>query len=156
MFGSASYRPNRNIDSSFNARVNFSHDENSDTRYMDLQQRFNYYVLKYNGVVRHLVELSEELNYEDTTVTSDNSRRIYGTKALTLGARYFPFARVFIGGFARYSIVDPGALTRQLYSASVGVSYRKLQANVEYSIGNQSGELKRYERKFAANLRKYF
>jgi hypothetical protein len=155
-FGTASYRPNRSIDASLNARLDFSHETNSDTRYVDLQQKFNYYILKYNGFVRHLVELTEELNYTDTTITSGNSRTVYGAKRLTLGARYFPTARIYVAGFARYSIVDPGALTQQLYSASVGITYRKLQANLEYSYGNQTGDQKRYEKKLAANLRKYF
>ncbi len=154
--GAASYRPNRNVDAYLRARVNLSHDTTNDVRYVDLQQRFNYYILKYNGIVRHLVELSEELNYQDVTTTSTSSQSVYGKKWLTLGAKYFPFARVFVGGFARYAIVDPGALTQQLYSASLGVTYRKLQADVEYSFGNQYGDQKRYERKFAANLRKYF
>lgn len=155
-YGTASHRPNRNMDAALNARLNFSHDNSTDNRYLDLQQRFNYYIFKFNGVVRRLVELSEELTYTDTTITANSSSTVFGAKRLTLGAKYFPTARLYVAGFARYSLVDPGSLTQMLYSASAGVTYRQLQANVEYSFGNQYGTLKRSEKKFVANLKKYF
>jgi hypothetical protein len=63
---------------------------------------------------------------------------------------------MYIAGFARYSLLEPGALTEQLYSASMGVDYRMLQANIEYTYGNQTGNYKQVEKKLAANLKKFF
>lgn len=155
--GTVEYRPNRNLQASLNYIYNTGKsDIKTESRFIDLRQCLSYNFYTYRGMERKLLEVSEEFsytqtkNYGDLSTTQDTARR------LTLGLRYYPLSRLFIAGNVRFSLLDPGATLEQVYNGTIGVTFQKLQATLDYSYGRRNDSDNRVEKRLAANLRKFF
>ncbi|GFE57763.1 hypothetical protein [Geobacter sp. AOG1] len=154
--GLVTYQPNRFIDASLN--YHYTREKRSDqtTTFVNLVQKFNYYLYRTNGVSRRLLELNEEINYNENS--TDFGSAAVTSKSILLGARYYPLRNFFLAGNARYTLTDPGGFKAFVYSASTGITYSMLQVSLDYTYGNQDGNLnfKRVEKRFSANLKKFF
>jgi hypothetical protein len=156
-YGLVSYQPNRNMDGSLNYNVTSEKLNSSTITTADLTQKFNYYLYRTNGVSRRLLEFNEEILYgqrDSSFVTGGGNI----TKSLTLGVRYYPLQRLYMTASTQYSLTDPGNVKGWLYYGSVGLNYSKLQLSMDYSYGTQEGNfnLKRVEKRFSANMKKFF
>lgn len=155
--GAVEYRPNRNLEASLNYLYNVGKvDLKTESKYIDLRQRLAYNYYTFHGLERKLLEVSQEFSYTQTknygefTTTQDTATR------LTLGLRYFPLSRLFIAGNVRFSLLDPGETLEQVYNGTIGITFQKLQATLDYSYGRRNDSDNRVEKRLAANLRKFF
>ena len=150
--GSLEYTPGRALDASLRYTFDRSFDSVT-TTFFDLTQRFGYTLFKTKGAFRRLVELSEEFSFNETETTG---RGRVTNKRLFLGAKYYPLQSLFISASGRYSLIDPGSTKELFYNAGIGITFRKLQASVDYSYGRRTGSDTRIEKRLAANVKKFF
>ncbi|AJE04203.1 hypothetical protein [Geobacter pickeringii] len=155
--GVVEYKPNSHLETSLYYIYSFGHDTpTTRTEVVDIRQRVSYSFFSTRGLARKLLEISEEYDYNRTqnfgmTVSTPTS-----TQRLTLGARYYPLRSLFVGGNARFSLLEPNSVTEQVYNASIGVTFSKLQASLDYSYGKRDGNDNRIEKRISANVKKIF
>ena len=171
--GNASYTPNRNIDGSLNYYLQRrTYNDSSSSTYTTLTQKFNYHVFRVNGVSRKLVEFNEQIDYNKNDSVNTNSVLLIGpmsafnsnvstasktsTTRFTLGGRYYPLKRLYVGVSGQYYLIDPGGITGQIYTGSLGFNASKLSFSLDYSYGTQQNGVKRVEQRLAANMKKAF
>lgn len=152
--GSVDYTPNRRMDAQFVYEYSRDSGPTGTSVGMNMGQRFNYYFYKANGVARRLLELSESLSYREVDQIGLASPVI--EKIITLGARYYPLQRLFLAGNTSYSLNDPGNVSKYIVNGSIGVNFRALQANIDYTYGKMVGGDNRIEKRLAANVKKIF
>lgn len=153
--GSATYTPNRYLDASI--RYNFSHSSDlagGKTNSAGLNQNANYYFYQVSGIARRILELNETLEYNKLNAGNNDNRL---SRSLALGARYYPLSRVYIAARIKYSLFDqPQHYEQLVYNGTIGFNFQKMQATIDYSYGDQSGSGNRIEKRFEANLKKFF
>lgn len=153
--GSATYTPNRYMDALI--RYNFRHSSDFagvKTNNADLKQNANYYFYQVSGIARRILELNETLEYNKLNAGNNDNR---ASRSLALGARYYPLSKVYLAARIKYSLFDQPQHDEQLiYNGTIGFNYQKMQATIDYSYGNQSGSSSRIEKRFEANLKKFF
>ncbi|WP_298440334.1 hypothetical protein [Geobacter sp.] len=155
--GVVEYKPNRNLEASLYYIYNFGHDTpNTRSEVADIRQRLIYSFYSTRGLARKVLEISEEYDYNRTQNFGTAVASLTTTQRLRLGARYYPISRLFVGGNARFSLLEPNSVTEQVYNATVGVTFSKLQASLDYSYGKRDGNDNRIEKRIAANVRKFF
>lgn len=155
--GTLEYRPIRQLEGLLTYTYNVGDvDVNTKSEFLDLRQRLGYSFYTLSGANRKLLELYEEFTYNRTLNAGTVNTDLNTTKRFTLGARYFPLRSLFVGGDARYSLIEPGGITEQLYTGVVGLNFRKLQANLEYTYGKRNGSDNRIEKRISANVKKLF
>ncbi|WP_298267839.1 hypothetical protein [Geobacter sp.] len=155
--GVVEYKPNRNLEASLYYIYSFGHDTpTTRTEVADIRQRLSYSFYSTRGLARKVLEISEEYDYNRTQNFGTTVTALTTTQRLTLGARYYPISRLYVGGNARFSLLEPNSVTEQVYNATVGVTFSKLQASLDYSYGKRDGNDNRIEKRIAANVRKFF
>ncbi|WP_254278363.1 hypothetical protein [Geobacter sulfurreducens] len=155
--GILEYRPVRQLEGLLTYTYNVGDvDVNTRSEFLDLRQRLGYSFYTLSGANRKLLELYEEFTYNRTLNTGTVANELNTTRRFTLGVRYFPLRSLFVGADARYSLIEPGSITEQLYTGVVGLNFRKLQANLEYTYGKRDGSDNRIEKRIAANVKKFF
>jgi hypothetical protein len=152
--GSVDYTPNRRMDAQFVYEYSRDSGPTGTSAGVDISQRFNYYFYKVNGVSRRLLELSESLSYREVDPAGSSS--LITEKRISLGARYYPLKRLFLAGTTSYSLNDPGNVSKYIVNGSIGVNFRALQANIDYTYGKMTGGDNRIEKRLAANVKKIF
>jgi hypothetical protein len=152
--GSVDYTPNRRMDAQIVYEYSRDSGPTGTSSGVDIGQRFNYYFYKVNGVSRRLLELSESLSYREIDPAGSSS--LITEKTMRLGARYYPLQRLFLAGNASYSLNDPGNVSKYIVNGSIGVNFRALQANIDYTYGKMTGGDNRIEKRLAANVKKIF
>jgi hypothetical protein len=155
--GLQEYRPNR----FFEGALVYTHsmgqiDSENDSEYLDLIQRLKYTFYTFSGVNRKLLELNEEYNYNRTRNSGNAASVTMTANRFTLGARYYPLQSLFVGGNVRFSLLEPGRYWEHMYDGSIGLTFQKLQASIDYSYGRRTGTDNRVEKRLAANLKKFF
>lgn len=155
MDGSATYTPNRYMDASI--RYNFSHVSDFagvKTNNVGLRQNANYYFYQVSGMARRILELNETLEYNKLNAGNNDNRL---SRSLAVGARYYPLSKVYLAARIKYSLIDQPQHAEQLvYNGTIGFNFQKMQATIDYSYGDQSGTERRTEKRFEANLKKFF
>ncbi|CAG0933536.1 hypothetical protein RHDC3_02604 [Rhodocyclaceae bacterium] len=155
--GTLEYRPNRTIEGSLYYLYSVGEDEPGvSSDYLDLRQRLTYSFYSFNGANRKLLELSQEFTYNRTKSDYSLSSSVNSDKRFTLGARYYPLRSLFVGATGQYSLIDPGSIVEQAYTGTIGLSFRKFQASLDYSYGKRNGGDNRVEKRIAANMKKIF
>ncbi|MBI5657598.1 MAG: hypothetical protein HZC44_12600 [Geobacter sp.] len=152
----ASYNPNRNTEMLIRGTYNRLDDFGAITNSAELLQRIRYTIQGTGFGQSKLLDLIEEAGYN----TSDKQiySGLYSTKRhLTLIAKSYPLRNLYVGATARYSLLDPGSVSEWLGSATVGLSFRKLQVALEAAYGRRNGSSdNRIEKRVSANLKKQF
>lgn len=152
----ASYNPNRNTEMLIRGTYNRLDDFGAITNSAELLQRIRYTIQGTGFGQSKLLDLIEEAGYN----TSDKQiySGLYSTKRhLTLIAKSYPMRNLYVGATARYSLLDPGSVSEWLGSATVGLSFRKLQIALEGAYGRRNGSSdNRVEKRVSANLKKQF
>lgn len=155
--GTVEYRPNRHLEGLLTYTYSVGDiDANAKSEFIDLRQRLGYSIYASSGISRKLMELYEEFTYNRTKNFGILNSDVNTTRRFTLGARYYPLRSLFLGGDARFSLIDPSGVTEQYYTGVVGLNFRKFQANLEYSYGRRNGDDNRIEKRIAANVKKLF
>uniref|UniRef100_A0A831UF47 Outer membrane channel n=1 Tax=Geobacter metallireducens TaxID=28232 RepID=A0A831UF47_GEOME len=155
--GVVEYKPNRSMEASLNYRYSFGHDTPSTMiRFAEVRQRLGYSFYSAWGLARKVLEISEEYDYNRVQNIGSAVTAQTTTQRLTLGARYYPLSRLFVGANARFSLLDPNSVTEQVYNTTVGVNFSKFQASLDYSYGRRNGGDNRIEKRIAANVKKLF
>lgn len=156
--GSIAYTPDKTMSADIRYDVSHMTEDGSTSDTVDLSQRFRYSFFQASGYGRNWLNLREELSFVKWKyVTPGMTDRFDSKKRLTLGADYYPTRNVFLSAVIRYSLLDPGNAKELLGSAGIGVRFRKLQANLDYSYGTRNGdEDDRVEQRIFANVRKQF
>lgn len=153
-YGTVDYRPNRYLDGLLTYTYSVGDvDKHTTSEFIDLKERLGYSFYQRAGAGRKLLELYEEFTYNRTQNSSGATNT---TRRFTLGTRYFPLRSLYVGGDARFSLLDPAGITEQLYTGVIGVNFRKFQANLEYSYGRRNDSDKQIEKRIAANVKKLF
>jgi hypothetical protein len=152
----ASYAPNRSLQSSINGEYSRLDDNGKITTYIQATQRIAYTINRSSINKAKLLDIIEE-----TTVSRSGNRESTGSypdrKSMSLRANYYPTKNLFLGASSRYSLLDPGNVTEWFASSNVGFNYNKLQTTVEYAYGKRNGGTdNRIEKKISANLKKQF
>ncbi|RNC72762.1 MAG: hypothetical protein ED859_02025 [Desulfuromonadales bacterium] len=155
--GAVEYRPNRNLESS----LVFTYSKGDiakglTSEYIDLRQRLGYTFYTFSGVSRKLLELTQEFTYNTSVNAGDLGNIVDTTRRFSLGARYFPLKNLYLGAFGQYSFIDPGGVSELVYNGTIGLSFRKLQASLDYAYGKRNGSDNRIEKRIAANVKKFF
>lgn len=155
--GTVEYHPNRYLEGLLTYTYSVGDvDANAKSEFIDLRQRLGYSIYASSGISRKLMELYEEFTYNRTKNFGILNSDVSSTRRFTLGARYFPLRSLYLGGDARFSLLDPSGVTEQYYTGVVGLNFRKFQANLEYSYGRRNDEDNRIEKRIAANVKKLF
>lgn len=155
--GTVEYQPNRHLEGLLAYTYSVGDvDARTRSEFIDLRQRLGYSFYAKAGTSRKLMELYEEFTYNRTKNSGGVSSDISTVRRFTLGARYYPLRSLYLGGDARFSLLDPSGITEQYYSGMVGVNFRKFQANLEYSYGRRNDDDNRIEKRIAANVKKLF
>ncbi len=153
-YGTVDYRPNRYLDGLLTYTYSVGDvDKHTTSKFIDLKERLGYSFYQRAGAGRKLLELYEEFTYNRTQNSNGATNT---TRRFTLGTRYFPLRSLYVGGDARFSLLDPAGVTEQLYTGVIGVNFRKFQANLEYSYGRRNDDDKQIEKRIAANVKKLF
>lgn len=156
-YGTVDYRPNRYLDGLLTYTYSVGDvDIYTTSEFIDLKERLGYSFYQRAGAGRKLLELYEEFTYNRTQNVGDENTVASTARRFTLGARYFPLRSLYVGGDARFSLLDPAGVTEQLYTGVIGVNFRKFQANLEYSYGRRNDDDRQIEKKIAANVKKLF
>jgi hypothetical protein len=121
---------------------------------LEISEGFNYYLYTSNGVSRRLLEVNQGI--EHTQLDYPTSFLSQTRTAFSLGCRYYPLRQLFVASLAKYTLVAPGDIQELISTSSLGVSFTKLQASLDYSYGKRYGGDNRVENRFAANLKKLF
>lgn len=153
--GSAQYTPNRYLDALVRYVMTKNVSDTDNSTLIDLVERVTYSLYQRSGQQRKLLELTQEFTLTDSDV-SGAAASTTGKKRLLLGARYFALRNLYIGGNAAYALLTPGNSRELLYNGYVGLNYRKLQINVDYSYGKRSNDDTRVEKRLMASMRKSF
>ncbi len=153
--GSATYTPNRYMDAQVRYNIRHSTDfAGGRTTSSDLKQNANYYFYQVSGIARRILELNETLEYTKLDAGNDDNRL---SRSLAFGARYYPLNRVYLAARIKYSLIDQPQHDEQLvYNGTIGFNFQKMQATIDYSYGDQTGTERRTEKRFEANLKKFF
>ena len=155
--GTVEYRPNRYLEGLLTYTYSVGDlDANSKTEFIDLRQRLGYSIYASSGLSRKVMELYEEFSYNRTKNFGIVNADVNTVRRFTLGARYYPLRSLYVGGDARFSLIDPSGATEQYYTGVMGINFRKFQANLEYSYGKRNGDDSRIEKRIAANVKKQF
>jgi len=153
--GKGSYTPNRTVAATL--RGNFTKEKSggAELSRLEFNEEFNYYLYTVNGMSRRMLELNQGIEYTQldymTTPAQTQARN-----AFSLGCRYYPLRQLFVASTAKYSLVAPGDTQELISTSSLGMSFSKLQASLDYSYGKRYGGDNRVENRFAANLKKLF
>jgi len=152
----ATYNPNRNTEMLIRGTYNRLDDFGVITSSAEFIQRIKYTIQGGGYGQSKLLDLIEEAGYN----TSDKQiySGLYDTKRhLTLIAKSYPMRNLYVGATARYSLLDPGNVSEWLGSATVGLSFRKLQVALDAAYGRRNGSSdNRIEKRISANLKKQF
>ncbi len=153
--GRGSYTPNRTISATLRGNYSKEKSGGADLSRLEFSEGFNYSLYTANGMNRRLLEVNQGIDYTqlDYTTTPVQTQT---TKAFTLGCRYYPLRQLFVASTARYSLIAPGDRQELISTSSLGVSFSKLQASLDYSYGKRYGSDNRVENRFAANVKKLF
>lgn len=154
--GSAQYTPNRHLEALVRYIITKGAGNGDKSTYVDLTERVTYSLYQRSGQGRKLLELTQAFTMTESETTGLASATITGKKRLLLGARYFALRNLYIGGNAAYALLSPGNSRELVYNGYVGLNYRKLQINVDYSYGKRSDDDTRIEKRLMASMRKSF
>lgn len=157
--GRAVYTPNRNMEAALHYLFSQGKINGTVTTNLDFRQTFKYTINAANGVVRRLLELTEEASYvkNDSNTAFVAATGVNSRKRITLGGKYYPTKNLFLAATGRYSLLDPGSQNELLGNGTIGVMFPKLQATLDYSYGRRdvNGD-NRIEKRFSANIKKLF
>jgi len=152
----ATYSPNRNTEMLVRGTYNRLDDFGAITSSAEFIQRIKYTIQGRGNGQAKLLDLVEEAGY----YTSDQATYsgLYDTRRhLTLIAKSYPMRNLYVAATARYSLLDPGNVSEWLGSATIGLSFRKLQVALDAAYGRRNGSSdNRIEKRISANLKKQF
>lgn len=130
------YDPSRSTSLTLTGAVSGS-ETDPRTIFYTVSEKIDYRIFTTNGIIRRIAEFSEELGYEQVSLSADGrDNTVYGQ----LMASYFPSKYIY--GKVRSEIVfflDSSAL-QQICSAEVGFNFQKLQLLASYSEANKERE----------------
>lgn len=149
-----SYFQSKSMNFGLKGGISNSQSNGSSSTNMDLSQDFTYRYFASTGNPRTLLEATERFTYSRTAASNGSPS---SSKRLTLGLSYYPWANLFVSNHLSYAWNDPDSQAELLYNGSVGLSYAKLQATLDYSYGTRDAKSdKRKESRLAANVKKFF
>ena len=119
-------------------------------------QEYRYSFFRNTGLIRKLVELREEIEYEKFVSANGESRSMYG---LLLGAELYPTYSTLLGLRGRYRVYQPEDFDEYLGTLTAGVNFAKFMVSFDYSYGIRTAyndEAKRNEHRWEVKVRKTF
>ncbi|MBI1920656.1 MAG: hypothetical protein HYS23_06205 [Geobacter sp.] len=150
----AGYYMNKDVTFGLRASYINTSTSGSSVTNMDMAQSLSYRYMTLSGGPRRLLEASEEFSYTRNAAASGSP---LSRKRLTLGLSYYPWANLFVSNRLSYAWGDADSQTDLLYNGSIGISYAKLQASLDYSYGTREAKNdNRKESRLAANMKKFF
>ncbi len=152
--GKGSYTPNRTVAATLRSIYGKEKSGGAELSRLEISEGFNYYLYTSNGVSRRLLEVNQGIEHTQLDYTTNGQSET--RTAFTLGCRYYPLRQLFVASTAKYSLVAPGDIKELISTSSLGMSFSKLQASLDYSYGKRYGGDNRVENRFAANLKKQF
>ena len=153
--GSAQYTPNRSLDALVRYIITRGTGDGEKSTYVDLTERVTYSLYQRGGQQRRLLELTQEFTMTESDSIGSTSTTT-GRKRFLLGARYYALRNLYLGGNASYGLLSPGNIREFAYNGYLGLNYRKLQFNIDYSYGKRGSDGDRIEKRFMASMRKSF
>ena len=149
--GKASYILSRNMDTYLSYGYSKAVDKTIQSRYNSLEQGFNYYHFKTNGITRKVFEINEAFTYVQQAVDKNSIQ----TNRLTLGARYYPIKQLTLSAGASYFFAKNFGNYTVTYNGGIGMAFNLFQASIDYAYGKSKTD-GRTEKKLMANVRKSF
>jgi hypothetical protein len=122
---------------------------------VDLTERVTYSLYQRGGGQRKLLELTQEFTMTESDAIGATSTTT-GRKRFLLGARYYALRSLYLGGNASYGLLSPGSVREFAYNGYLGLNYRRLQFNIDYSYGKRGNDGDRIEKRLMASMRKTF
>ncbi len=160
------YTPQRSLEMSLQANYDRNNDSVTVTTSASVVQRLTYRRNSYYGTSRTLFDVTEELSYWRGTGGIITNTTSLGNGALPVSAsentrfslqsNYYPIRNLYLKASAGYSLIQPESQTQFDGSAGIGIDYQKLKASLDYTYGRRDGVDKRVEKRFMANMKKYF
>ncbi|HEY5974071.1 MAG TPA: hypothetical protein VIU41_04955 [Geobacteraceae bacterium] len=149
-FARASYRPNRDLDSSASIEYRWLSDNSLNGTWLQVLQRLNYVFWNKMGIRAKLIELTEDFNY---TLNEQNSVTLQDSTTVRFTGRYYPTSRLTLMAAAA-GTVDQGAFT-QAYTAGIIASFKLLEASADYSYAMRDSD-KRIDKRLSATVQRRF